>query len=324
MNLIVTPEEKPRILIVDDERININLLNALLKTDYKIMVATNGEQAIKAATTGKPDLILLDIVMPDMDGYAVCRQLKTLAETQSIPIIFITAMSNAENETMGFALGAVDYISKPFNSSVVKARVGVHMKLKRKSDLLENLVSLDALTEIPNRRAFDQTREQEWVRGLRTGLPISFVMIDIDLFKQFNDNYGHGAGDECLVRVARALHGCIQRPGDFVARYGGEEFAAILSDTDLDGAMRVAEQFHAALAALKIPHAFSATAPHVTISVGIATTTPVEDLTFEMLSETADNMLYAAKDAGRCTTRARMLHRDGMMPTTPDYGQEIR
>jgi diguanylate cyclase (GGDEF)-like protein len=307
MNFVPTPAEKPRILIVDDERININLLNALLKADYKIMVATNGEQAIKAAVAGKPDLILLDILMPGMDGYAVCRQLRAKAETQSIPIICITAMSDAENEAMGFALGAVDYISKPFNSAVVKARVGVHMKLKRKSDLLENLVSIDALTEIPNRRAFDQTREQEWARGLRTGLPISFAMIDIDLFKQFNDNYGHGAGDECLVRVARALSGCIQRPGDFVARYGGEEFAAILSNTDQDGAMRVAEQFHAALAALQIPHAFSAAAPYVTISVGIATAIPAAGLTFEMLSATADKMLYAAKNAGRSTSKGTRL-----------------
>ncbi len=307
MNHLIMPGARPQILIVDDERINITLLNALLKTDYKIMVATNGEQALKAATSSKPDLILLDIMMPGMDGYEVCRQLKATAATSSIPIIFITAMVNVENETMGFALGAVDYISKPFNSAVVKARVGVHVQLKRKSDLLEKLVSIDALTEIPNRRAFDQKREQEWARCLRAGLPLSFVMADIDLFKQFNDNYGHGAGDECLVRVARAFNGCIQRPGDFVARYGGEEFSAILADTDAEGAMRIAERFHAAVAALQIPHAFSAAAPHVTISIGIATAIPLADLMPEMLSEAADRMLYTAKDAGRNTSRGIRL-----------------
>jgi diguanylate cyclase (GGDEF)-like protein len=271
------------------------------------MVATSGEQALEVAVSGRPDLILLDILMPAMDGYEVCRRLKSMAETQAIPIIFITAMGNAENETMGFALGAVDYISKPFNNAVVKARVGVHMKLKRKSDLLENLVSIDALTEIPNRRAFDQTREQEWARCLRTGQPISFVMIDIDMFKQFNDNYGHGAGDECLIRVARALNGCVQRPGDFVARYGGEEFAAILADTDMEGALRIAERFHAAVAALQIPHASSTVAPHVTISVGIATAIPMADLTPEVLSDNTDKMLYAAKNSGRSTTRGMQL-----------------
>ena len=206
INYVSPSEERPRILIVDDERININLLNALLKADYKIMVATDGEQAIKAAATGKPELILLDIVMPGIDGYEVCRRLKSMAATQTIPIIFITAMGDVENETMGFALGAVDYIAKPFNSAVVKARVGVHMKLKRNGDMLENLASMDTLTEIPNRRAFDLTRTQEGARSVRDGLPISFAMIDVDKFKQYNDNYGHGAGDECLTRLAKALH----------------------------------------------------------------------------------------------------------------------
>lgn len=307
MSYLSVAGERPRILIVDDERININLLNALLRADYKIMVATNGEEALRAAATGKPDLILLDIVMPGMDGYEVCRQLKAAAATQTIPIIFITAMGNVENETRGFALGAVDYISKPFNSAVVKARVGVHMKLKRKGDLLEKLASIDALTEIPNRRAFDQAREQEWARGLRTESPISFVMIDIDLFKQFNDNYGHGAGDECLVRVARSLNGCVQRPGDFVARYGGEEFAAILAGTDMEGAMRLAQRFHAAVAALQIPHAFSAAGPQISISVGIATAVPTAAVTLEVLADAADRMLYAAKNAGRSTTRSVRL-----------------
>ncbi|MBZ0106271.1 MAG: diguanylate cyclase [Sulfuricella denitrificans] len=307
MNHVAAPEDRPRILIVDDERININLLNALLKSDYKIMVATDGEQALKAAMTGKPELILLDIVMPGIDGYEVCRRLKATAATQTIPVIFITAMGEVENEAMGFALGAVDYIAKPFNSAVVKARVGVHMKLKRNGDILENLASMDALTEVPNRRAFDQTRKQEWARSLRDGLPISFVMIDIDMFKQFNDNYGHGAGDACLIRIAKALNGCVQRPGDLLARYGGEEFAAILVNTPEEGAQRMAESIQATVAALQIPHAFSAAAPHVSVSIGIATAIPSPSLTADMLSEAADNMLYQAKNAGRNTTRSTQL-----------------
>ena len=307
MNPTAAPEDRPRILIVDDERININILNALLKADYKIMVATDGEQALKAASTGKPELILLDIVMPGIDGYEVCRRLKANAATQTIPIIFITAMGEVENEAMGFALGAVDYIAKPFNSPVVKARVGVHIKLKRNGDMLENLASMDALTEVPNRRAFDQTRKQEWARSLRDGLPISFVMIDIDMFKQYNDNYGHGAGDECLMRIAKALSGCVQRPGDLLARYGGEEFAAVLTNTPEEGALRMAELFHAAVAALQIPHAFSATAPHVSVSIGTATTIPSPSLSADILSEAADNMLYQAKNAGRNTTRCTRI-----------------
>ncbi len=316
MNRFFTPEERPRILIVDDERININMLNALLKTDYKIMVATNGEQAIKAASTGLPDLILLDILMPGIDGYEVCRRLKSNATTHNIPIIFITAMGDSENETMGFALGAVDYISKPFNSAVVKARVGVHLRLKRQNDLLESLASMDALTEVPNRRAFDLTRALEWKRAQREGLPISFVMIDIDQFKQYNDNYGHGAGDECLARIARAINGCVQRPGDFLARYGGEEFAAILTGTHRDGALQMAQRLHAAVANLAIPHAHSNVAPVVTISIGVATTVPADPLTPELLSEAADKMLYQAKESGRDTTCSTQLEAPGQAAGT--------
>lgn len=292
-------EDKAKILIVDDEPFNINLLNAVLKADYKIMVATSGAQALKGAAAGKPDLILLDIMMPEMDGYEVIRRLKADDATQNIPVIFITAMGNAEDETRGFELGAVDYITKPFNRSVVKARVRTHMHVKRKNDLLERLVSIDGLTEIPNRRAFDEIREREWRRSMRVGQYISIAMIDVDMFKQYNDNFGHGAGDECLMRIAREISRCVRRPGDFVARYGGEEFGVVLTDTDSVGAMHVGNLFRSAIAALEIPHAFSEVAPYVTISVGIATAVPTPAITPEMLTEAADMMLYQAKKAGR-------------------------
>jgi len=246
-------------------------------------------------------------MMPGMDGYEVCRRLKAQAATQDIPIIFITAMADVENESMGFALGAVDYISKPFNKTVVKARIRVHMQLKRQSRLLENLVFMDALTEIPNRRALDQTFQQEWARSLRTGLPLSYIMMDIDLFKQFNDHYGHGCGDECLARVAKALHSCVQRPSDCLGRYGGEEFAAILADTDMDHALQVAQIFHSSVAALQIPHAYSTVAPHLTISIGVATAHPVSGQSPEMLIDTADRMLYEAKNAGKNAARWKQL-----------------
>jgi len=264
------------ILVVDDTPANLSLMSSLLKDSYKVKVANRGERALEIAhSETPPDLILLDILMPGMDGYEVCRRLKAQPATKDIPIMFITAMADVENESMGFALGAVDYISKPFNKTVVKARIRVHVQLKRQSSLLENLVFMDALTEIPNRRALDHTFEQEWARCARTGLPLSYLLIDIDQFKQFNDHYGHGCGDECLMRVAKALHGCVQRPGDSVGRYGGEEFTAILANAGLDEALQVAQYFHASVAALKIPHAQSTVNPHVTISIGVATAYPV-------------------------------------------------
>ena len=296
------------ILVVDDTPANLSLMSSLLKDTYKVKVANSGERALEIAQSDTPpDLILLDIMMPGMDGYEVCRRLKAREATKDIPIIFITAMADVENESMGFALGAVDYISKPFNKAVVKARIRVHMQLKRQSRLLENLVFLDALTEIPNRRALDQTFAQEWARSLRSGSPLSYILIDIDLFKQFNDHYGHGSGDECLARVAKALHGCVQRPGDCLGRYGGEEFAAILANTDMDQALQVAQNFHACVATLQIPHAHSSVAELVTISIGVATTHPVADQDLQMLSETADRMLYAAKNTGKNTTQYQRL-----------------
>lgn len=296
------------VLVVDDTPANLSLMSSLLKDTYKVKVANGGERALEIAQSDTPpDLILLDIMMPGMDGYEVCRRLKAQDSTKDIPIIFITAMADVENESMGFALGAVDYISKPFNKTVVKARIRVHMQLKRQSRLLENLVFLDALTEIPNRRALEQSFAQEWARSLRAGQPLSYILIDIDLFKQYNDHYGHGSGDECLARVAKALHGCVQRPGDCLGRYGGEEFAAILANTDLDQALQVAQNLHTSVAGLHIPHAHSGVAPQITVSIGVATTKPVTDQNMLMLSEAADSMLYAAKHAGKNTTRYQQL-----------------
>ena len=300
-------EQRPKILIVDDERLNINVLNELLRDEYKIMVATTGKQALNVVKRELPDLILLDIMLPDMNGYAICRHFKNNEYTQNIPIIFITVRNNVEEGTLGFDLGAVDFISKPFNNAVVKARVRTHIKLKQKSDLLESLVSIDGLTEIPNRRAFEDLRVREWSRGRRTEVCVSALMVDVDMFKQFNDNYGHSVGDECLVRVAKALSVSVLRPGDFVARYGGEEFAAILSNTDFDGAMLLAERFRAAVAALKIPHAYSEVAPYITISVGVATAVPNADNSQEVLFAAADRMLYDAKQNGRNTVKGVRL-----------------
>lgn len=299
MNENARPEGIARVLVVDDERLNIKMLNALLKGDYEIMAATGGEQALQIAASAKPDLILLDIIMPGMDGYEVCRRLKEDAATQNIPVIFITARTDAEDETRGFEFGAVDYITKPFNFSVVIARVRTHVRLKRQNDLLERLVLCDALTGIPNRRSHNEVQRREWDRCQRSGAPLSVVMIDVDMFKQYNDHYGHGAGDECLRQVGQALAACVKRPWDFVARYGGEEFSAVLPETGFDGALCMAEQFRSAVAALELPHAHSTAAAVVTISVGVATIVPTGAAELEQLAAAADKMLYEAKTGGR-------------------------
>ncbi len=295
-----TEIKKQSILIVDDMPINIQVLAGTLKTAYPLKIATNGKKALEIALSeDPPDLILLDIMMPEMDGYEVIRQLKRNNRTKSIPVIFITAMAEVEDETKGLAMGAVDYIVKPFQLPIVKARIKTHLALKYKSDLLEKLASVDGLTGIPNRRMFDEVLEKEWRRAMRESGPLSLVMIDIDYFKPYNDNYGHASGDECLSRVARALHESLNRAADLICRYGGEEFAAILPGTDAEGAAAIAEKIRLNIEALNIPHCRSDAADHITISLGAATVIPSAEYSIKDLIEHADKMLYEAKDKGR-------------------------
>jgi diguanylate cyclase (GGDEF)-like protein len=292
--------QKQTILIVDDQPTNIQILAEALQPSYEIMAAISGSDALEVLLgSDKPDLVLLDVMMPGIDGYEVCRRIKKSEKTKSIPIIFVTAQSGAQEEEFGLNLGAVDYISKPYSLPIVLARVRNHLRMKRKTDLLENLSALDGLTGIPNRRKFDKMLNAEWKRAVRGGGPLSVIMVDIDHFKQFNDNYGHGSGDECLRQVAIALAECVSRPGDLVARYGGEEFVVILPHADAAGTRFIAERLVTAVAGLNIPHAYSEVADHVTISAGSATVSPTRDMTVETLLQKADQMLYKAKDEGR-------------------------
>lgn len=293
-------QKKSTILIVDDQPANIRILAEALQENYEIKIATSGSKALELAQLAeKPDLILLDIVMPNMDGYEVCHRLKENDATKNIPLIFVSARNEMADEELGLNLGAVDYISKPYKLPIVCARVRNQLNLKHKSDLLESLALLDGLTGIPNRRRFDESFDAEWRRAVRSCRPLSVVMMDIDFFKQYNDNYGHGAGDACLIQVASCLLSCVKRPGDLVARYGGEEFVALLPLTDSEGTLIIAERFINAVTALSLPHHHSAVAGHVTISVGCATMVPAHDLSLDALLQAADEALYRAKNEGR-------------------------
>jgi len=288
------------VLIVDDQPANIHALARLLKEDYQVLAATSGAKALSLAEGEKrPDIILLDIMMPEMDGYEVCRRLKNNPATMDIPVIFVTAKDESGDEARGFDLGAVDYIAKPFHNAVVKARVRTHAQLKIRTDMLEQLAMVDGLTGIANRRSFNENLDYEWKRAARSSRLVSLIMMDIDHFKAYNDNYGHGAGDDCLQRVAMALQTVLQRPSDMIARYGGEEFVALLPETDDMGAAEVAEAFRKAVANFSLPHAFSPVADHVTISLGHATRPASPDYPPRKLLESADQALYRAKESGR-------------------------
>lgn len=288
------------LLIVDDVKENLRILANGLSDQYQIHVADRGYKALELAkATPQPDLILLDVMMPDVDGFEVCRLLRNDPKTQSIPVIFVTALDDPTDESKGLDLGAVDFISKPFNLPVIRSRVRSHLNLKVKTDMLEQMSHLDGLTHIANRRLLDERLLEEAKRHARNGQILGLVMIDIDFFKAYNDHYGHGKGDECLIAVAQALKAVVHRPSDLLARYGGEEFAVVLPDTNEEGVLQLADRMRRAVSDLKVAHAYSSVADHVTISVGVIASRVEDSQTVQALLKHADLALYRAKKAGR-------------------------
>lgn len=287
-------------LVVDDVPANLDVVVEHFREEsLRLAVALSGEEALELVEEDPPDLILIDIMMPGMDGYELCRRLKSNDHTNDIPVIFLTAKGDAADEERGLALGAVDYITKPFSWPILKARVRNHLELKRKTDLLAQLACLDGLTGVSNRRVFDEHLEVEWRRAQRSGLPLALLMIDVDHFKAYNDLYGHGKGDDCLRAVANSLSAQLRRPADLFARYGGEEFVALLPETDDRQARLLAAQFCADVAALGIRHEGSSAADHVTVSIGCASLAPQRDSPPQALLKAADDQLYVAKREGR-------------------------
>lgn len=305
--LLDSSHGKPKLLVVDDQPINIQVMHQIFGGDYQVFMATSGPQAVAICQSNPPDLVLLDIVMPGMDGFEVCSLLKASDLTCNIPVIFVTAHTDAAQETHGLSLGAVDFIAKPVNPAVVRARVKTQLTLKFQSDLLRKLVFLDGLSGVFNRRYFDQRLGVEWARSTRSSSPLSAIMIDVDHFKRFNDCYGHQAGDDCLRQIAVTLKTSLKRPADLVARYGGEEFACILPDTPFSDAMGLANELERKVRALSIPHAQSSVTHVITVSVGVATRT-VDSLDDQAaLIGLADAQLYEAKQSGRGRVRGAQL-----------------
>ncbi len=291
--------KKLTILVVDDVPQNIYLLNGILSSDYRILFATSGAQALKIAADTVPDIILLDVMMPEMNGYEVCKKLKEDNVLKSIPVIFLTALNDFDSETQGLSLGAIDYIRKPYNANIVKLRIHNHLELKKTRDELFRLSNVDRLTGIPNRRAIFDYFEHEMSRALRNNRALGYMMIDIDFFKKYNDNYGHIAGDGCLHSLARTLEESLLRPGDMIGRFGGEEFLCVLPEIDSTGVLDVGERLITKTRELAIPHLFSDVANVVTISCGACSIVPENRQTVESLIDLADKALYLSKNSGR-------------------------
>ena len=321
-------KELNRILIVDDLPANLKLLTEVLsKHGFEVRCAPNGDLALKNLPRFQPNLILLDILMPNLDGYEVCTEIKQNPETKNIPIIFLTALEDSFNKVKAFEMGAGDYISKPFQIEEVIIRVEHQLKiqqlqqqlqgqnqqlkqevkrrkkiendLKEANKKLEYLANYDSLTLVANRRYFAEILEQEWYGLQRQKLPLSMILCDVDYFKAYNDNYGHIEGDRCLQKIAKLLDQSIKRHTDLVARYGGEEFIILLPQTDIIGAQEVVKNIQATLKNSNLPHESSPVEKRVTLSFGIAGKIPEPSLTPEALIKDADDALYQAKRNGR-------------------------
>ncbi len=292
-------QEKPKVLIVDDIRASYSLLSAVMDTEYRLFYAASGLEALSTAAEEQPDLIILDVEMPNMDGYEVCKHLKDNPETAHIPVIFVTARTDVKEEEWGLRLGAVDYIHKPFHPSLVYLRARLHLTLKQQRDALEQLARIDCLTLTTNRHAFNIGLDEELLKAYENQESIALLMIDVDHFKRYNDRHGHLVGDECLRLIAAALKTCVDRESDMVARYGGEEFSIMLSD--IERATKIGARVVDAVRTLHPPGEDKELTlkPQITVSVGVAAVVPDESFSPVSLIDLADQALYQAKEEGR-------------------------
>jgi diguanylate cyclase (GGDEF)-like protein len=306
-----TTESKfQRILLVDDDLVVRAKVSESLEQDgFEVILAKNGNDGITAYQEHHPDLILVDAVMPELDGFEFCEQLKNLGERLT-PILMITSLDDNDSVDRAFASGATDYITKPINLSILSQRVknlvrqshlikSQLIELQQANQNLQLLANLDSLTKLSNRRGFDDYIQKEWERMRRIRAPLSLIMCDVDFFKNYNDRYLHPNGDKCLIKVAMSMRNTVRRTGDLVARYGGEEFAVVLPNTDALGAVSVAENIRSGIKNMQIAHEASLVCPYVTISVGVSTIIPTHENDFQALIHAADRALYQAKSQGR-------------------------
>ena len=291
--------QRQSILIVDDEKTNLALLNGILAPEYTIFAARSGEEALERLAENLPDLILLDIAMPGMDGFEVISRLKSEPAPQRIPVILVTEPDNGGDEEKGFNLGAADYIGKPFKEAIVRARVRNHMQILHQVYVIERLGLLDPLTDIANSHNFDKHLPREWESAIRDRKPLSLLMMDIDNFKAYNDTYGHPQGDVLLKTIARLIESAAaRRPRDICARIGGEEFVVLCPDTDHVGALDIAEQLRLNVENMKVL-SFDRKLTSATISIGIASVIPTRNDEMTSFIKLADERLYTAKAHGR-------------------------
>ena len=296
-----------RVLIVEDDRSIMMLNMAYIKSfGHEVIPAEDGETALELFDPNNIDLVIMDYMLPGIDGVETTKRLRETYQDEWFPIIFVTSAGDDEHLKSGLAAGGDDYLQKPISPVVLEAKlkamqrlVNMQQEILAASKRLEKLSFLDGLTEIYNRRGFDRGINTEWKRMQRDKNHLTLIMMDVDFFKMYNDYYGHQAGDDCLKKVAKAIEGQLFRPADIVARYGGEEFAILLPGTDFEGAVFVAERVIVAMQDLNLPHEKSDAATHVTLSLGMAVSSHDNNSDIPKLIKSADEALYNAKKSGR-------------------------
>ena len=290
--------EKEKILVIDDSTVQLEYLYSILGGDYQITTCLTAEEGLARAKEGGFSLILLDVVMPDMDGFTLLQHLKATALTRHIPVILLTSLADVQYEERGLLLGAVDYVAKPFSPVIIKARVNTHVQLYLYQTRFREQALVDELTGVANRRRYEAECQIRWQEAVRFQLPFSICMMDIDHFKLYNDTFGHPAGDQVIASVAQTAASRFRRATDLFARYGGEEFVAIFMGNDGPSAFAFLKSIREAIEGLHIPHN-SPVSPWVTVSIGGVSLVPKSEDDYATYLKLADTMLYDAKRMGR-------------------------
>ena len=287
-----------KILVIDDSAVQGEFLSSILKGDYDVTVCQSAAEGLRAANEGDYSLILLDVIMPEMDGFMLLRELKSTELTRHIPVILLTSLADVQYEERGLLLGAVDYVAKPFSPVIIRARVYTHIQLYHYQSKFRQQAMVDDLTGVANRRRYEGESLAKWREAMRFSLPFSVCMFDIDKFKLYNDTFGHQAGDKVIAAVAQTVSSYFHRATDLFARYGGEEFVAVFVGNDGQSAFEFLKTVRQAVEDLHIPHN-SPVCQWVTISVGGASVVPKSGDSYDTYLKLADAMLYDAKRLGR-------------------------
>jgi len=292
-------EQNYTILCIDDESVNLKVLASIFKDHYNVVACKSAKQGFQHALQENPDIILLDVLMPEENGFELMEKLKKHPKLSNIPVIFITGLQDAEDEEKGLMLGACDYIQKPFNYGIVRARVNTHLEIIRQRNLLQKFALFDSLTELPNRRKWLQDSVDYWTSAKTAQSAMVYGIIDVDHFKKYNDYYGHQQGDVVLRKIANTIKRALFNYGGAIFRCGGEEFYFYFPTEKNTTTANILTTCLHSVTQLAIPHHAINTSCRVSVSIGAIQVIPNENTSIEQVMQQADERLYLVKNSTR-------------------------